>query len=456
MNGLSLVRRLPTASRLYVWIGTVALLLALIVAAVRAQAEEESSPPRRSPSATPAKSPTASPKPSAARKKKKASPSPSPTTKKKKSPAASPTSDAEDETPKPKAKPKSSPTGLPKSKSQASDEDEATPKPKIKSTVTASPLGKRKIKKEKEEQDSNGESAEPTPTASPKKSPSAKKSPSSSKKKKKKSAAARSAKKSPSPRRSPKPSPTVEETSTPSPPRATAVIPTPPRATAASPSPALRSRAVDVQDQPAQLTIEKSGFEGEQGYEPPPPTPEPRRFLFWRLPRKGPTNYRYLTRSVRAEIDNARVQKRRWQFIVVHNSGSRQGSAKVFDYYHRRVRKMKNGMAYHFVIGNGRSTGNGQIEIGDRWRRQINGGHVHSDYLNNIAIGICLVGDFNRDQPNKAQMESCEELIKYLRQRCGKIDGREIPIRPHKEMNPPRWSTDCPGDVFPYGWFRRF
>src|SRR5207248_10158489 len=67
---------------------------------------------------------------------------------------------------------------------------------------------------------------------------------------------------------------------------------------------------------------------------------------------------------------------------ILHNSGTRQGNARVFDYYHKHVRRMQNGLAYHFVIGNGTSTGNGQIEVGDRWRRQINGGHVHSDYLN--------------------------------------------------------------------------
>jgi N-acetyl-anhydromuramyl-L-alanine amidase AmpD len=94
--------------------------------------------------------------------------------------------------------------------------------------------------------------------------------------------------------------------------------------------------------------------------------------------------------------------------------------------------------------------------VGDRWRRQINGGHVHSDYLNNISLGICLVGDFNRDQPTRAQLESCEELIRYLRERCGKVGMRSIIVKPHREMNPPRWATDCPGDYFPYSWFRRF
>ena len=211
-----------------------------------------------------------------------------------------------------------------------------------------------------------------------------------------------------------------------------------------------------TQEAPEQVTVEKSGFEQDQGLEPPP-SPPPRRFGFWpwSWTRSTPT-YRYLTRSVIEEIRRAPVQRRRWQFIVVHNSGTRQGNAAVFDYYHRHVRRMRNGLAYHFVIGNGTSTGDGQIEVGDRWHRQINGGHVHSDYLNNISLGICLVGDFNRDQPTRAQLESCEELIRYLRQRCGKTAGHEIVVRPHREMNPPRWPTDCPGDAFPYSWFRRF
>jgi N-acetyl-anhydromuramyl-L-alanine amidase AmpD len=162
-------------------------------------------------------------------------------------------------------------------------------------------------------------------------------------------------------------------------------------------------------------------------------------------------SYRYLNRNVIEAIRRAPVQRNRWKFVIVHNSGTRQGNARAFDYYHRRVRRMQNGMAYHFVVGNGTSSGNGQVEIGDRWRRQINGGHVHSDYMNNIGLGICLVGDFNRDRPTKAQMEATEELIKYLRQRCGKLE-----VRPHREVNPPRWATDCPGDAFPYGWFRRF
>ena len=208
---------------------------------------------------------------------------------------------------------------------------------------------------------------------------------------------------------------------------------------------------------PADITIEKSGLEEEQGYEPPPPPP-PRPSFWSRIfgGRESTANYRYLSRGVIDAIRRAPVQRSRWKFIIVHNSGTRQGNARAFDYYHRHVRRMQNGLAYHFVVGNGTSSGNGEIEVGNRWTRQINGGHVHSDYLNNISLGICLVGDFNRDHPTRAQLEATEELIKYLRERCGRVDGRPIPVRPHREMNPPRWATDCPGDDFPYSWFRRF
>jgi hypothetical protein len=194
---------------------------------------------------------------------------------------------------------------------------------------------------------------------------------------------------------------------------------------------------------PAPVTVRKSGFEEAEII----PAEKSRGGWFFRGP-----NYRFLTAAVRAEIDKAPVRKGRWRYTVVHNSATRQGSARAFHYYHLRVRKMPNGLAYHFVIGNGTSTGDGQIEIGPRWTRQVNGGHVHSDYLNNISLGICFVGDFNRDLPTERQKAALEELITYLRKRVGKVEGKQSIVKAHKEINPPRWPTDCPGDRFPYRW----
>jgi len=335
---------------------------------------------------------------------------------------------------------KKSPTPVSKARrtNKSDDEEEATPEATPRETPERTPSSKSKRRR--------------TPTPKPK---SAKK---KSKEKEvsgktKKAGKAKSAQKEEETPISEKPPPPSEERAT------TSERPTPPPKAleSAAPTPAASSqskpaRATSGGDR-AQVVIEKSGLEEDQGFEPPP-SPPPRRG-FWPWSRSS-GNYRYLTRSVIDAIRRAPVKRRRWQFIVVHNSGTRQGNARVFDYYHRHVRRMQNGLAYHFVIGNGTSTGNGQIEVGDRWRRQINGGHVHSDYLNNISLGICLVGDFNRSQPTRAQLDSCEELIRYLRQRCGKSDRGTIPVRPHREMNPPRWPTDCPGDDFPYSWFRKF
>jgi len=318
------------------------------------------------------------------------------------------------------------------------DEEEATPKPKP--SETPKPTISRRSKK----------SASPKPEAKSSKKRSQKEA--AEKEKKVKAKAATAEKEATKPEKTPTPlsEKTTAQSSRPTPPPPRAIpVPTP-----ATSQQSKIPRAVPVEER-AQVVIEKSGVEEDQGLEPPP-SPPPRRFGFWPWSWSRPTEYRYLTRSVIEAIRRAPVKRRRWQFIVVHNSGTRQGNARAFDYYHRHVRRMQNGLAYHFVIGNGTSTGNGEIEVGDRWRRQINGGHVHSDYLNNISLGICLVGDFNRDQPTRAQLESCEELIRYLRERCGRVDRNDIPVRPHREMNPPRWPTDCPGDVFPYRWFQRF
>jgi hypothetical protein len=238
----------------------------------------------------------------------------------------------------------------------------------------------------------------------------------------------------PKPKPKPTPEPTPRPKSAPPPVTPRPVTPTPstPKPPAPRPAPA------------APITIEK---EGSKELEPAPDTGGGGWFGFRR--------YKYLTRGNRQEIDKAPVVKRRWRYIVVHNSGTRQGNAKAFDYYHRKVRKMPNGMAYQFVIGNGSSSGDGAIEIGSRWRRQVNGGHVHSDYLNHIALGICLVGDFNRDKPTKKQLEALDELIRYLRGRVGKTDGKVAIVRAHRQINPPRWPTDCPGNRFPYSWLRR-
>lgn len=157
-----------------------------------------------------------------------------------------------------------------------------------------------------------------------------------------------------------------------------------------------------------------------------------------------------LPASLKSELDRTPVKAGRWKHIVIHHSASKSGSLKSFDAYHRQKRRMENGLAYHFVIGNGQGMGDGEIGIGDRWKRQIRGGHLTSDAQNEIALGICLVGNFDAAKPTAAQMKSLYALASYLKSRCG-VPTSEV--KTHQEINVK--PTACPGKNFSAKAFRR-
>lgn len=160
--------------------------------------------------------------------------------------------------------------------------------------------------------------------------------------------------------------------------------------------------------------------------------------------RRGSESASVYLRECKETIDKPKIKRDRWKYVVIHHSGTSKGSADVFEHYHRMVRGMENGLAYHFVIGNGSYTGDGLIEVGDRWRKQKAGGHLYSEFLNDISIGICFVGDFNSERPTARQIAACIELVDYLRKIC---PGTRPKFMLHREINPR--PTECPGKYFP-------
>jgi len=136
--------------------------------------------------------------------------------------------------------------------------------------------------------------------------------------------------------------------------------------------------------------------------------------------------------------------ERKWRFIIIHHSATRSGNAAKFDHDHRE--RGWDELGYHFVIGNGSMSGNGQIEIGPRWIKQKHGAHCkvrgHEEY-NQLGIGICLVGHFNNDLPSEAQMQSLAWLVRNLMHRYGIPKSR---VLGHGMLAP----TDCPGTRFDF------
>ncbi len=131
-----------------------------------------------------------------------------------------------------------------------------------------------------------------------------------------------------------------------------------------------------------------------------------------------------------------------WKYIVIHHSATRQGNAKVFREYHKKKMGL-DGLAYHFVIGNGTYSKNGEIEYGEKWHRQQPGTHCHNANMNSQSIGICLVGNLDKDKATEKQMIALSQLVRDLQRRYDIPNGNVIG---HKDADPGR--TECPGKNF--------
>ena len=139
------------------------------------------------------------------------------------------------------------------------------------------------------------------------------------------------------------------------------------------------------------------------------------------------------------------VQPRRWKYIVLHHSATEANDAASIDKYHRNKRGWVNGLGYDFVIGNGSRSGDGEIEVGERWLRQLDGAHCKADDMNRKAIGICFVGDFEKNGgPNPAQVHSGIALVRHL---AGRFSVPPENVLGHGEVSGAQ--TLCPGKSFP-------
>jgi LysM repeat protein len=147
---------------------------------------------------------------------------------------------------------------------------------------------------------------------------------------------------------------------------------------------------------------------------------------------------------VQRAIDRAEVKAGRWKYIIIHHSGVDTGTVNGMDRYHREERHMENGLAYHFVIGNGHGMADGEIGVGSRWTRQLDGGHVTSASQNKVCLGICLVGNFDRHEPTPKQLAQLKVLVQALLRRCALSASA---VKTHQQINV--LFTRCPGQHFP-------
>jgi hypothetical protein len=106
---------------------------------------------------------------------------------------------------------------------------------------------------------------------------------------------------------------------------------------------------------------------------------------------------------------------RRWRYIVVHHSGGASGDLDLLRRVHRdrQPNDPVDMIPYHFVIGNGRGMGAGEVAETGRWQQGLWGAHVRGFSRNARGIGICLIGNFETDQLQDAQFVALVGLTRH-------------------------------------------
>jgi len=106
-----------------------------------------------------------------------------------------------------------------------------------------------------------------------------------------------------------------------------------------------------------------------------------------------------------------------WKAIYIFDSLSLEGSAGSLNRSH--VQMGLDGLASHFVLGNGRGAPDGATEIGFRWQRQFPGQFLEGQgaaWYNQNAIGICVIGNLDVQPLTQAQMRELVWLVRQLQQ----------------------------------------
>jgi len=118
--------------------------------------------------------------------------------------------------------------------------------------------------------------------------------------------------------------------------------------------------------------------------------------------------------------------------LVLHHSGTRGGSPESFARYHTWVRGWP-GIGYHYVIAR-----DGTVYK----TNALSAISYHARGANLTGVGICLVGNFNYDEPKSEQLRAVRELIRLLKDyftSASVIFHRDIPTS----------HTTCPGANMP-------
>lgn len=134
-----------------------------------------------------------------------------------------------------------------------------------------------------------------------------------------------------------------------------------------------------------------------------------------------------IERSIEIQFNKNKLQRRKLSdicLIILHHRG---GAGSVESIHQQHIKNGWAGIGYNYYIRFG-----GKVFEG----RPLQYVPSHCAGNNSKSIGICLEGDFRKQQPTKLQMASLRELIKELKKEYPSIKK----VLNHNDL----YATQCP------------
>jgi hypothetical protein len=107
------------------------------------------------------------------------------------------------------------------------------------------------------------------------------------------------------------------------------------------------------------------------------------------------------------------VQPDHWHYLYIHQSKTLGGNANTLD------EGLADGVADHFIIGNGDGLADGELQISQRWNHQNPAASPSKAVkVDPDCISICIVGDLDRNPPTTMQLARLTQLVQALQVHC--------------------------------------
>ncbi len=126
----------------------------------------------------------------------------------------------------------------------------------------------------------------------------------------------------------------------------------------------------------------------------------------------------------------AAISRGKWTYVVVHSAADRSSPVA---------------QGCHFIVDRD-NTGAWRVIATENWRKQQDGQFI-TGYYKSFSVGVCIIGDFSAQKPDKEQFDCVVELVNALQEVC-RIPADKVYLMSDLDVR-----STSPGQFFPAARF---